>query len=73
MESKKIVLSADGATATVAAATVGDIFTTMLSSGEAVTGAYKYVQSAVWAGIGGAIDRRITTGAFGIPFMPLKG
>jgi hypothetical protein len=47
MASKKVVLSADGATATVAEATIGDIFTTLVNSGEAVTGAYKYVQSGL--------------------------
>lgn len=38
--SKKIVLSADGATATVADATITDVFTTLVSTSEAVTGLY---------------------------------
>lgn len=45
--SKKIVLAADGLTATVADATVGDVFTTIVSSNTALTGPYKYMQSAV--------------------------
>jgi hypothetical protein len=44
MASKKMTLSADGTTATVADAVVGDVFTTLFASGEAVTGAYKYIQ-----------------------------
>lgn len=52
MASKKLTLSADGASATVADATAGDIFTTMISSDSCVTGAYKYVQTAV-AVVGG--------------------
>jgi hypothetical protein len=46
MASKKIVLSADETTATVADATMGDIVSTLFASGEAVTGAYGYIQSA---------------------------
>lgn len=44
--SKKVTLSADGATATVAEATIGDIFTTVFSTDSAVTGAYGLVQRA---------------------------
>jgi len=44
--SKKITLSADETTATVAAATVGDIFTTVLSTDSAVTGMYGLAQRA---------------------------
>lgn len=47
MVSKKLVLSADGATATVANAEFADIFTTALSTGEALTGMYKYAQLAL--------------------------
>lgn len=72
MASKKIVLNAAGDAATVAPATLGDVFTTMFSSNESVTGGYKYLQLGIAGAIGGAIDRRVTTGAFGIPFMPLK-
>lgn len=46
MTSKKVTLSADGTTATVAAATVGDIFTTLLSADSAVTGMYGLTQRA---------------------------
>lgn len=45
-ESKKITLSADGATATVAAATVGDIVTTVIDGDTAVTGMYGFIQKA---------------------------
>lgn len=45
--SKKITLSADGATATVAEASVSDIFTTALASDSCVTGAYGYLQKAL--------------------------
>jgi hypothetical protein len=38
--SKKVTLSADGATATVADATLTDVFTTALSTTSAVTGLY---------------------------------
>lgn len=44
--SKKIVLSADGATATVADATMTDILTTAISTSEAVTGMYGLAQKA---------------------------
>lgn len=45
-ESKKVTLSADGATATVATATIGDVFTTILSTDSAVTGLYGVAQKA---------------------------
>lgn len=44
--SKKIVLSADGATATVADATITDVFTSVISTNEAVTGLYGLAQKA---------------------------
>jgi hypothetical protein len=47
MVSKKMTLSADGATATVADATIGDIVTTVYSTSEAVTGAYKIAQEGL--------------------------
>jgi hypothetical protein len=46
MASKKVVLSADETTATVAEATLGDVFSTLISSSEAVTGPYGYIQKA---------------------------
>jgi len=45
--SKKVTLSADEATATVAEATVGDIFTTVLSTDSAVTGMYGLAQRSL--------------------------
>lgn len=44
--SKKVTLSADGATATVADATIGDIFSTALSTDSALTGMYGLTQRA---------------------------
>lgn len=44
--SKKITLSADEATATVADATIGDVFSTLFSTDSAVTGAYGLAQKA---------------------------
>jgi hypothetical protein len=48
MSSKKMTLSADGTTATVADATLGDIFTTAFSSGDSLTGGYKYAQMGMF-------------------------
>jgi hypothetical protein len=45
--SKKLTLSADGTTAAVADASVTDIFTTLISGDECVTGLYGYAQSAM--------------------------
>lgn len=42
--SKKVTLSADGTTATVANATFGDILTTAVSTDSAVTGMYGLIQ-----------------------------
>jgi len=47
MTSKKIVLSADGTTATVADAVMADILTTAISTSECVTGTYGLVQKAL--------------------------
>lgn len=44
--SKKITLSADEATATVADATIGDVFSTLFSTDSAVTGMYGLAQKA---------------------------
>lgn len=46
MTDKKIVLSADGATATVTNATIGDIVTTAISTNEFVSGTYGLIQKA---------------------------
>lgn len=46
MASKKVTLSADGTTATVAPATLGDIVTTLVSTDSAVTGMYGLAQRA---------------------------
>lgn len=69
MSSKKIVLSADETTATVTTADLGDIFTTMFSANSAVTGFYKYAQLGVAGAIGGAVQKKVDTGSFGIPFV----
>lgn len=44
--SKTVTLSADGASAVVAVATVSDIFTTLISTDKTVTGVYGLVQKA---------------------------
>jgi len=46
MASKKITLNAAGDAATIADATMGDIFSTVLSSDSAVTGMYGLAQKA---------------------------
>lgn len=46
MASKKVTLSADGTTATVVDATLGDILSTVLSTDSAVTGMYGLGQRA---------------------------
>lgn len=45
--SKKITLSADEKTATVADATISDILTTAVSGNTCVTGTYSYIQKAL--------------------------
>ena len=54
MASKKVTLAADGASATVADATLSDIFTTVISTDSALTGMYGLAQKAglVVAGMG---------------------
>lgn len=54
--SKLVSLSADETTATVTEATIGDIFTTVLSSSKAVTGIYGFVQKAGLAVAGAAVQ-----------------
>lgn len=46
MASKKVTLSADGTTATVVDATLGDIVSTLLSTDSTVTGLYGLTQRA---------------------------
>lgn len=50
--SKTLTLAADGLTATVADATITDIFTTVIDTNKAVTGLYGLGQSAMLA-VGG--------------------
>jgi len=54
MSSKKLTLSADGTTATVADATFSDIFATALSTDSVITGSYGFLQKGLLA-IGGAV------------------
>lgn len=63
-ESKKITLSADGATATVAAATAADILTTAVSMDSAVTGFYGLAQKAGLFVAGMAVQNNRVTGSF---------
>lgn len=62
--SKKLVLAADGATATVAEATISDIFTTAISTDTAVTGTYGLVQKALLLVGGMAIQSKRKLGTF---------
>lgn len=59
--SKKITLSADEKTATVADATVGDIFTTILSTDSSVTGMYAFAQRALLVA-GGMVVQNVRVG-----------
>lgn len=56
MSSKKMTLNAAGDAATVADASASDIFTTAISSTEAVTGTYGFVQKLLLIGTGMAIQ-----------------
>jgi len=58
MASKKIVLAADGSSATVADATVTDIFTTAISTSEAVTGMYGLAQKAGLVVLGMSVQNK---------------
>lgn len=62
--SKKIVLAANGATATVADATIGDIFTTVISTDTAVTGTYGLVQKGLLLVGGMSIQSKRKLGTF---------
>lgn len=64
MESKLIKLSADGATATVATASVSDLVTTLASTDEAVTGMYGFVQRVGLVLGGMALQNWRITGAW---------
>jgi hypothetical protein len=54
--SKKLVQNADGSAATTAAATVGDVFTTIFSMDSAVTGMHGLAQKAILLGAGMAFQ-----------------
>jgi len=56
MASKKIVLAADGLSATVADATAADIFTTAISTTEALSGTYSLIQKALFVAGGMAVQ-----------------
>lgn len=56
--SKKLTLSADGATATVADATISDIFSTAISTTEALTGLYGFGQKAGLVVVGMAVQSK---------------
>jgi hypothetical protein len=50
--SKKVTLDAAGTAATVVDATIGDVFTTILSTDSAITGMYGLAQKAVLVAAG---------------------
>lgn len=62
--SKKMTLSADGLTATVAEATMTDILTTVIDSNVSLTGAYKFMQTAGLVVVGMGISNRKHSGSF---------
>lgn len=62
--SKKIVLAANGATATVAEASISDIFTTAISTDTAVTGTYGLVQKGLLLVGGMMIQSKRKLGTF---------
>lgn len=62
--SKKITLSADEATATVADAKIGDVFSTLISTDSAVTGVYGLAQKALLVGGGMMINSYRLRGSF---------
>jgi hypothetical protein len=62
--SKKVTLSADGATATVAVATAADILTTAISTTESLTGVYGLAQKALLFVGGMAVQNRRVNGSF---------
>lgn len=62
--SKKITLSADEATATVADATIGDAFSTLFSTDSAVTGMYGLAQKAALVVSGMTINSYRLRGSF---------
>jgi len=61
MASKKLVLSADGTTATVADAAASDIVTTALSMDSALTGFYGKAQLGL-AFLGGMVTQNVRNG-----------
>jgi len=62
--SKKIVLAADGTTATVSEAVIGDILTTAISTNEAVTGMYGLVQRAAFFVGGMVVQNKRKNGSY---------
>lgn len=63
-ESKKLTLSADGATATVAAADAADIVTTVFDGDTAVTGVYGFIQKAGLVLAGMAVQNNRVKGSW---------
>jgi len=61
--SKKITLSADGASATVADATLSDIASTLVSTDSVVTGAYGLLQKGLLVVAGMGVQNYRLTGS----------
>lgn len=61
--SKKITLSADGASATVADATLSDIASTLVSTDSVVTGAYGLIQKGLLVVAGMGVQNYRLTGS----------
>jgi hypothetical protein len=62
--SKKVTLSADGDTATVADAEIADVFSTIFSTDSCVTGMYGFLQKAVLFGGGLIVGNKRHSGEF---------
>lgn len=62
--SKKVTLAADGLTATVSDATIGDIGSTLISTDSAVTGVYGLAQKALLVGGGMMVNSYRLRGSF---------
>lgn len=54
---------------TPVAATIADYFTTPFSSTKKLVGTGSYIQTLGLVALGGAIDRRVSSGAWGLPFV----
>lgn len=64
MASKKVTVAEGGATATVVDAKIGDIFSTLLSTDDALTGSYGLLQKAGLVAAGMTVNSYRLRGSF---------